>query len=176
MAQSGDGKQSIKLGWPRKVFWSYFLFVSYESSRGHAQSTWGNSLVPSPQWQLSCNFMWHSTMLYCISSVYINWDEHITLRGMGSLGYFDLACQNPHPIVVYSVAKYRPHLSHFWETVILKKFMISLENFSLRKQLFLLTAGDISRGGMSAIQQQKFHSDDVKSVWNPLISDDWAMG
>ena len=29
-----------------------------------------------------------------------------------------LASQNPYPIIVYSVAKYRPHLGHFWENVI----------------------------------------------------------
>ena len=25
-----------------------------------------------------------------------------------------LAAQSPYPIIVYSVANYRPHLSHFW--------------------------------------------------------------
>ena len=39
----------------------------------------------------------------------------------------------------------------------------------------LLSAGDVSRGGTSATQQQKFHTDDVKSVWNPVISADWMM-
>ena len=39
----------------------------------------------------------------------------------------------------------------------------------------LLSAGDVSRGGMSATQRQKFHTDDVKSVWNPVISADWMM-
>ena len=29
-----------------------------------------------------------------------------------------LAFQNPYPIIVHSVAKYRPHVSHFWENVI----------------------------------------------------------
>ena len=29
-----------------------------------------------------------------------------------------LAFQNPHPIPLHSVAKYRPHVSHFWENVI----------------------------------------------------------
>ena len=32
-------------------------------------------------------------------------------------GYVPLASNNPYPIIVYSVAKYRPHLSHFWENV-----------------------------------------------------------
>ena len=34
----------------------------------------------------------------------------------------------------------------------------------------LLAAGDVSRGGTSAFQRQKFHTDGVKSVWNPIIS------
>ena len=36
----------------------------------------------------------------------------------GFVGYVPLASQNPHPIIVYSVANYRPHLSHFWANVI----------------------------------------------------------
>ena len=38
--------------------------------------------------------------------------------GSGFAGYVPLASQNPHPIIVYSVANYRPHLSHFWANVI----------------------------------------------------------
>ena len=38
-------------------------------------------------------------------------------RGGGGEGGL-LACQNPQPIIVYSVAKYRPHFCHFWENVI----------------------------------------------------------
>ena len=32
--------------------------------------------------------------------------------------YVPLPSQSPYPIIVYSVANYRPHLSHFWENVI----------------------------------------------------------
>ena len=28
-----------------------------------------------------------------------------------------LAFQNPYPTIVHSMAKYRPHVSHFWENV-----------------------------------------------------------
>ena len=40
-------------------------------------------------------------------------------EGGGALGlifalYLLLASQSPCPILVYSVANYRPHLSHFW--------------------------------------------------------------
>ena len=33
-------------------------------------------------------------------------------------GFVLLTSQNPFPILVYSGAKYRPHLGHFWENVI----------------------------------------------------------
>ena len=33
--------------------------------------------------------------------------------GSGFAGYVPLASQNPHPIIVYSVASYRCHLGHF---------------------------------------------------------------
>ena len=38
----------------------------------------------------------------------------------------------------------------------------------------LFAAEDVSRGGTSATQRQKFHTDDVKSVPNPVISADWT--
>ena len=39
-----------------------------------------------------------------------------------------------------------------------------------RKENFI----NVSRGGTSAIQQQKFHTDDVKYVQNPVRSPDWS--
>ena len=36
------------------------------------------------------------------------------LLGLLFAGYVLLASQSPYPIIVYSVANYRPHLSHFW--------------------------------------------------------------
>ena len=38
----------------------------------------------------------------------------------------------------------------------------------------LFAAGEVSLGGTSATQQQKFHTDDVKSVQNPVRSADWS--
>ena len=38
--------------------------------------------------------------------------------GLGFAGYVQLASQNRYPIIVYSVVNYRPHLSHFWASVI----------------------------------------------------------
>ena len=37
-------------------------------------------------------------------------------------GYLPLASQSPYPIIVYFLANYRPHLSHFLENVV---FVIS---------------------------------------------------
>ena len=34
--------------------------------------------------------------------------------------------------------------------------------------------GDVSRGGTSVTQPQKFHTDDVKSVRNSVVSADWT--
>ena len=36
------------------------------------------------------------------------------VRGLIFAGYVPLASQSLYPIIVYSVASYRPHLSHFW--------------------------------------------------------------
>ena len=38
----------------------------------------------------------------------------------------------------------------------------------------LFADGDVLRGGTSATQRQKFHTDDVKSVRNPVRSTDWS--
>ena len=40
------------------------------------------------------------------------------LLGLILAGYVLLASQNPYPITVYSVANYRPHLSHFWKKLL----------------------------------------------------------
>ena len=40
--------------------------------------------------------------------------------GPGSIfaRYVPLASPNPHSIIVYSVANYRPHVSHFWTNIL----------------------------------------------------------
>ena len=38
--------------------------------------------------------------------------------GLMFAGYVPLASQSPYPILVYSLANYRPHLSHFLENII----------------------------------------------------------
>ena len=49
-------------------------------------------------------------------------EEGITTRGVTWVtfrwGYVPLASWNPCHNIVYSMVKYRPHLSHFWENVI----------------------------------------------------------
>ena len=60
--------------------------------------------------------------------------------GSGFARYVPLASQNPHPIIVYSVANYRPHLSHFWANVI----VISRTEFNASRLLNIkTTAGTI---------------------------------
>ena len=44
------------------------------------------------------------------------WDSFCprgVVLGLIFAGYVQLAIQSPYPIIVYSVANYRPHLSHF---------------------------------------------------------------
>ena len=38
----------------------------------------------------------------------------------------------------------------------------------------LFAAGDVSQGETSATQRQKIHTDDVKSVRNPVRNTDWS--
>ena len=60
--------------------------------------------------------------------------------GSGFAGYVPLVSQNPYPIIVYSVANYRPHLSHFWANVI----VISRTEFNAISMLNIkTTAGTI---------------------------------
>ena len=39
---------------------------------------------------------------------------------------------------------------------------------------FLLVAKDILPGGTSATQRQKFHTNDIKAVWNLVRRSDWS--
>ena len=49
--------------------------------------------------------------------------------------------------------------------------MLACENIRFSS---LFAAGDVSRGGTSTTQRQKFHTDNVKSVQNPVRSADWS--
>ena len=49
-------------------------------------------------------------------------------------------------------------------------FYVACENIRFSS---LFAAGDVSRGGTSVTQRQKFHTDDVKSVRNLVRSADW---
>ena len=53
------------------------------------------------------------------------------ILGSSFAGYVPLASQNPYPIIVYSVASFRPHLSHFLANVI----VISRTEFNARRLL-----------------------------------------
>ena len=45
---------------------------------------------------------------------YFAWWGGGGLLGLIFAGYVLLASQIPYPVIVYSVANYRPHLSHVW--------------------------------------------------------------
>ena len=64
------------------------------------------------------------------------WGE---LLGLIFAGYLPLASQNPYPFIVYSVAKYRPHLRHFWEPVI-----FAIPSWLKKKRLFILLVFQIN--------------------------------
>ena len=49
--------------------------------------------------------------------------------------------------------------------------LLACENISFST---LFASGNVSRGGTSATQRQKLHTDDVKSVRNPVRSADWS--
>ena len=53
-----------------------------------------------------------------------------------------------------------------------KKGALACENSRFSS---LIAAGDVSQGGTSATQSQKFHTDDVKLFQNLVISAHWTM-
>ena len=53
-------------------------------------------------------------------------------------GCVPLASQSPCPIIVFFVASYRPHLSHFWENVI---FAIPNKSLSIYASTLFWTGG-----------------------------------
>ena len=60
---------------------------------------------------------------------------------------------------------------YFEWVIMLQRLVLAGENIRFSS---LFVAGDISHGGTSATQRQKFHTDDVKSVQNPVRSADWS--
>ena len=108
--------------------------------------------------------VWNSSSWYCAVNVmhvyqsYLNKkgkDRKRTIGGGGGVvgpsfaGYVPLASQNPRtPIIVYSVASYRPHLSHFWANVI----VISRTEFNASQLLNIkTTAGTIFQPRISLL-------------------------
>ena len=57
-----------------------------------------------------------------------------------------------------------------------RKFTIAYQGLACEDIRFssLVVAEDVSRGGTSATQRQKFPTDDLKSVRNPVRSADWS--
>ena len=53
-------------------------------------------------------------------------------------------------------------------------FLSSYKACEISRFPSLLAVGDVPRGGRSATQRQKFHTDDEKSIGNPVRSADWS--
>ena len=59
----------------------------------------------------------------CQKELFIKSSDTIQSPGGGGVlgsifaGYVPLAYPDPYPIIVYSVANYRPHVSHFWANI-----------------------------------------------------------
>ena len=87
----------------------------------------------------------------------------------GFAGYVWLASQNPYPIIVYSVANYRPHLSHFWVNVI----VISRTEFSASRLINVkTTAGTIFQLQSSYFQipaYQNFLISKLPKICDPIL-------
>ena len=54
---------------------------------------------------------------FCSLHVYVYVNDTTGVLGLIFAGYVPLASQSPYPIIVYSVANYGPHLSHFWTNI-----------------------------------------------------------
>ena len=64
--------------------------------------------------QVNFHHIWHGLV---VVGVFFGGGVPRGVLGSSFVGYVSLTSQNPYPIIVYSVANYRPHLSHFWANV-----------------------------------------------------------
>ena len=65
---------------------------------------------------LICSWVFDPSHCLLVSEIYNipGGGEGRGVLGLTFAGYVPLDFQNPFPIIVYSVANYRPHLSQFW--------------------------------------------------------------
>ena len=131
----------------------------------------------SPSLALPCNW----SVWSCISSPkYFIFSKIQHSSGLLSMPHSDLVelLLGYSPLVVKSAGFESQNNGGWIAFCLLKLFcfdifdqLVACENIRFSS---LFTAGDVSRGGMSATQRQKFHTDDVKSVQNPVRSADWS--
>ena len=101
---------------PILIFWKLqddFIYHTLDTAHCKMEA------AKSPQERLKWSI---KSLIVMIAIIIAYSEEGITARGVTCVifcwGYVPLASRNPYHNIVYSVAKYRPHLSHFWENVI----------------------------------------------------------
>ena len=69
--------------------------------------------------------VWGYTEILPSHLIYLPFSFPGGLLGSMFAGYVPLASQSLYPIIVYSVANYRPHLSHFWANMSFSRSQLS---------------------------------------------------
>ena len=97
------------------VLWSNFVLILWKS--------FGLSLFGFLVWQLVWQLVWaRNQMRIFVFVILCNQKEGCSLQSLGAgggtsgsifVGYVPLACQNPYPFIVYSVAYCRPYFCYF---------------------------------------------------------------
>ena len=119
-----------------------------------------------------CDFVWNhdtSAISWKITTVITPGGGGGGVLRPGFAGCVPLASQNPHPIIVYSVAKYRPHLSHFGANVIV---ILRTEFNASRLLNFETTAGTIFQPWIFLFEipaYQNFLIPKIPKICDPIL-------
>ena len=116
---------------------------------------------------LKIYFLFSSAVFRCLSN-------DIALKGLFvhhcvvfSLFFVAIVISEPF----FARAYFRPDFAAIRRKNFAARYFLACENIRFSS---LFAAGDVSRGGTSATQRQKFHTDDVKSVRNLVRSAYWS--
>ena len=160
--------------WPNREVFIFWIHASAFVIRRAIDVP--HSMNPKRRWRILqitslCHFIYSKTLKLTVTS------PLGTLWGEGGGGVFGELCVPPQEswLRPWFNQPFGEELSSYSSTVF---FVLTAVIFiwvsRLWKQPFLLAAGDVWRGGKSSTLRQKFHTDGVKSVRNPVISADWT--